>query len=246
MVKTVKILGVKITSEKEERILELILNELEKPRGSRRKIVIFTPNPEQLSQAAGNPELKNLLNEADLALADGVGVTLAARILGKPIEARIAGVDFMKSLVKSVSKRPVNTGYLGGQPRVAIEAAECLKKIASGLHVGYASDTYNREKMIESDIDILFVAYGFPKQEEWIMANKDALPATVFMAVGGSFDFLSGRIPRAPRLMRAFGLEWLFRLIIQPWRIFRQARILHFGALILVEALGSRGEEPKK
>lgn len=257
MFKTTEILGVKFITAKEKEILEYAVSELEKGRRNKeknlpagRQVIIFTPNPEQLSAASRDPKLKALLNEANFNLPDGMGVFLASKLLGGQIEARITGIDFMKNLVKTVSNRPVKTGFFGGQPHVAEEAAECLsreagsrpdgKKTAPSITVGYASDIYDKAKMIHSDIDILFVALGFPKQERWIMEHKREIPATVIMAVGGAFDFISGRIPRAPGLVRQLGLEWLFRLIIQPWRVWRQARLLHFGALILAEALGNR------
>ena len=257
MQNSTRILGVKITTMSGEKILEYVVSELEKPRLRGEKIVIFTPNPEQISAASRKPELKNVLNEADIALPDGIGIVWAAKILGKPIKARISGIDFMQNLVKSIPaslagglERPVVIGCLGGQPGVAEEAAECLsreagsrsagKKIASNITIGYASDTYDKAKMIQSDIDILFVGLGFPKQERWIIEHRDEVPAKVIMAVGGSLDFLSGRVARAPFLIRQIDLEWLFRLIIQPMRFFRQLQIWHFGGLILWEALSSR------
>jgi len=236
MLKNTTILGVKITTSSEEEILKYLNEQLNK--GS--QTVIFTPNPEQLSAASGNSRLKGLLNQADVALPDGVGVLIASKLLGKGVEARITGTDFMKTLVKSVSKRPVVAGFFGGQNGIAEQAAERLKKFAPNLAIGYASDAYSKEKMIESDIDILFVGLGFPKQEEWIMERKDEIPAKIIMAVGGAFDFYSGRVNRAPSFIRAVGLEWLFRLAIQPWRFFRQLRLLHFGALIFFQALSNR------
>ncbi len=233
------VLGVGITTTSEKKILEYILNEIKKPKEKRSKILIFTPNPEQISQARSR-QIRSLLNQAQISLPDGIGVVLAARILGKPIYARITGSDFLEKLCENVSKEAVITGYLGGQGGVAKEAAECLKKKYPQLRIGYASDTYNKAKMIQSDTDILFVGLGFPKQERWIVENKDEIPATVLMSVGGTFDFISGRIPRAPKFIRDSGLEWLFRLIRQPWRFFRQLQIFVFGALIFWEALGNR------
>jgi len=234
------ILGVGITTAKEKKILEYILDELGKPKGERRKIIIFTPNPEQISAANKDSSLKELLNQAQISLPDGAGVVIGAKLLGRPIYARITGVDFMQKLVKSVSNQPVVTGFLGSQPRVAKECAECLQKLWPKFRVGYASELYDKEKLIHSDIDILFVAFGFPKQEKWILKHKREIPATVVMAVGGAFDFISGGVPRAPKIVRKFGLEWIFRLIIQPWRIFRHVRILHFSGLIFARWLSDR------
>jgi N-acetylglucosaminyldiphosphoundecaprenol N-acetyl-beta-D-mannosaminyltransferase len=254
MLKSKQILGVKITTSKENEILEFIQKELAKPKGKRSKIVIFTPNPEQLSAAAGASSLKELLNKADVNLPDGIGVVAAAKLLGTGVEARVAGVDFMVRLIEDTSKigtgisaplsgvrdRPVVTGFFGGQKGVAIKAAECLRKITPKMTLGYVSDAFDKEKMIQSDIDILFVALGFPKQERWIIQHKDEIPATVIMGVGGAFDFWSGRITRAPKPLRDIGLEWLFRLILEPRRFGRQLRIWHFGGLIFREALSSR------
>lgn len=253
MLNKTNILGIAFTAEKEDKILEFILNELSKKRErqsarkkSGDKIVIFTPNPEQVAAGTRNRELRNLLNQAQISLPDGVGILWAAKLLRKPIYARIPGSDFMKKLVKSVSDRPVITGYLGGQERVAETTANCLRKKWPKLHVGYASDTYDKGKMIQSDVDILFVALGFPKQERWIMEHKDEIPARVLMAVGGSFDYISGKIPRAPTVLRTVGLEWLFRLILEPWRFWRQLQIWHFGVLIFWEALTNRLKNFKK
>lgn len=254
MLNSAEILGVKVTTASEQKILEYIAEELKKPKSQRSKRVIFTPNPEQISAANRDPSLKTLLNSADVSLPDGVGVIWGAKLLGKPIFSRITGVDFMKSLVKMVSEEPfgdanriVRTGYYGGQEGVAVEAADCLQKMvrqeerkAKNLHISYASHAYDKHEMEKSNVDILFVGLGFPKQEKWIMEHKDEIPATIIMAVGGSLDFLSGQTPRAQKFVRDLGLEWLFRLMIQPWRFFRQAQLLHFGALILIEALSNR------
>ncbi len=252
MLKKTKILGVGVTTENVDKILEYIVDELNKAKERKRKdlpagrkVIIFTPNPEQISAASASPSLKSILNEATIALPDGVGVIIGSRLTGKPIEARITGIDFMQKLASAVAKQPVNTGYFGGQPGIAEKAADCLQKSYPELTVSYTSDVYDKKKMIESDIDILFVALGFPKQEKWIIEHKDEIPASVIMAVGGSFDFLAGVLPRAPKFMRLVGLEWLFRLAIQPQRFGRQLRIWHFGGLIFLEALGNRLKKPQ-
>ncbi len=245
MLKSTQILGVNITASSEEEILEFIEQHLNDGKKKGDKVVIFTPNPEQLSAASRDPKLRELLNKATINLPDGWGVVWASTLLGRPIKARISGVDFMQNVLARLSKRPVKSGYFGGQKGVAIEAANCLQKKYSNISIGYASEAYDKEKMIHSDIDILFVGLGFPKQEEWIIEHKDEVPAKVIMAVGGSFDFISGKIPRAPKIVRQAGLEWLFRLILQPQRFFRQLRIWHFGGLIFLEALTSRLKSSK-
>ena len=253
------ILGVGITTTRKDKILESISDVLQEGRvkygkGSTNdeKVVIFTPNPEQLSVASRNPEMSLVLNQAQVALPDGVGLVAASRLLGKPIYAKISGINFIGDMLEYLSrlpdrqaKRPVVIGCLGGQKQVAVEAGNCLQEKYSWISIGYASEAYDKEKMMHSDIDILFVGLGFPKQEKWILEHKDEIPARVIMAVGGSLDFLSGRVTRAPEWIQKVGLEWLFRLMIQPWRFFRQLRLLHFSALILVEALTSRVKKLK-
>ncbi len=241
------ILGVGITTAAKDKILELIDQKLSEKGKSVAPLIIFTPNPEQISQASGDASLRDTLNQADIALPDGVGVIIAARLLGKPLYSRITGVDFIEELLghvstgaNSSSKKLVNTGYFGSGKGVAEAASKCLKAKYPQVSIGYASDVYNREKMIQSDVDILFVALGFPKQEKWILEHKDEVKAKIIMGVGGSLDFISGKVPRAPMVIRLFSLEWLFRLIVQPWRFKRQLRLLHFSALVLQEALSNK------
>src|SRR3989344_6206299 len=130
MLNKTKILGVGFTTAKEEKALEYILDELSKSKKTlqrKDKITIFTPNPEQVAASARNRGLRDILNKAQISLPDGVGILWAARLLGKPIYARITGVDFMEKLVKSVSDQPVTTGYFGGKEGVAKATANCLK-----------------------------------------------------------------------------------------------------------------------
>ena len=245
-----KILGVGITIDSEERVLEYIEEILTK---TNKKISIVTPNPEILVRASRDPEFRELLNSADIALPDGVGVVLGSYLLGKQPQVRIAGVDFMEKLcsltsrlnsnlenskksASEVSKQLVMTGFLGGQPHVAEETAECLQQKYPGVRVGFAKNEWPEAKNIPS-LGVLFVAFGAPRQEKWIHDNLSKIPVRVVMAVGGSFDFISGRVIRAPKIIRVIGFEWLFRLLIQPWRWKRQLALVEFLRLILLEKL---------
>jgi len=237
----INILGVNITAASKKQILEYLAKEIKK---SKSKIKIFTPNPEIIAYASKHVDFKTALNQAQISIPDGVGVAVGAWMMGGGRLERIAGVDLMEDIVKSasegqisVSNQPVVIGFLGGLGSVAEEAAECLQKKYKNINIGYASAVWDKSKMIHSDIDILFVAYGFPKQEEWINENFDKIPAKIAMGVGGSFDFIAGRVPRAPKIVRVIGFEWLFRLIVQPWRWKRQLQLLDFTRLILKEAL---------
>ncbi len=153
----------------------------------------------------------------------------------------VAGVDLMENLCGESAKRGFTIGLLGGRNGVADKTAECLKKKYPGIKINYSGDggaISNEGEMSDSEklntlysipnTDILFVAFGQVKQEKWIGENKGKIPAKVFMGVGGAFDYLSGQVPRAPQILRKIGLEWLFRLTIQPWRIKRFWALLEF------------------
>lgn len=242
-----EILGVSITIASPEQILEFITRSLELED---KKVMITTPNPEIIVAAHNNPTFKKILNSAELALPDGVGLVWAARLLGKEIHTRITGADFVETLCEKLSKRTVAIGLLGGREGVAEKTAECLKQKYPGLKVSFALEEWPEEKNSRltsknknyykyakafPPCDILFVAYGAPRQEEWIYENLPHIQVKVAMTVGGTFDYISGSVSRAPRALRSLGLEWLYRLIIQPWRWKRQLALIEFIFLVLQE-----------
>jgi N-acetylglucosaminyldiphosphoundecaprenol N-acetyl-beta-D-mannosaminyltransferase len=238
MLDTKTILGVKISDANESDILEYLLLNIKKPNF---KCKIFTPNPEILVYAHEHQEFKKILNHADINLNDGVGLLYAGMILGKPLKQRITGVDFVKSLCNAVAEKPITVGFLGGRGNVAELTAKRLKGMYPSLKIVFSSgdnpDHTSVLKLSENNkkIDILFVAYGFPKQEEWISNHINEIPVKIGISVGGSFDYYSGTIKRAPFFIRFFGFEWLFRLIKEPWRIKRQLALLKFIVLVLKE-----------
>lgn len=230
--------GIGLTDEKEENILEYIIKSVKK---STEKYYIVTPNPEILVFAKKHKDFETVLNNAKIALIDGIGLVWAGKILGKGIKHRIVGTDFMEKLCRAVAKKPITVGFLGGGPKIAERTAECLQKKYPGLKAAFADP--EPDKLLKSLkepkllIDILFVAYGFPKQEKWMAENLDKIPVKVVMGVGGAFDYISGNVPRAPRLVRQLGFEWLYRLVKQPWRWKRQLALIEFGWLVLKEKL---------
>lgn len=169
----------------------------------------------------------------------------------------VAGVDLMEKLCEQAAEKGLTIGLLGGKNSVAEKTADCLQKKYPKLKVVFASDgpkvdnmgnvlsstyygnkTENSKPIIHNtnpipQVDILFVAFGQVKQEKWIAKNLDKIPVKVAMGVGGAFDYLSGSVTRAPSWMRSIGLEWLFRLVLQPWRIKRQIKLLKFITLLL-------------
>lgn len=166
----------------------------------------------------------------------------------------LAGVDLMEALCKFASQNNYSVGLIGGKDDVAEKTAEALKKRYPNLMITFVDSggEIDREGNVlrskyyvlrEKDnnaapqnpkyeipnTDILFVGFGHKKQEKWIVNYQDQVKAKVLMGVGGSFDYISGSVPRAPKPVRNLGLEWLYRLVMQPWRITRQIRIFKFG-----------------
>lgn len=228
------LLGVGFNNLKIKDVLELMIKGLRK---NEEKYYVVTPNPEILVLADSDANYKKVLNGAKLALPDGIGVMMAAKLLGRPLKERIQGTDLMGSLCREVSKRPITVGFLGGGPSVAELTAECLREKYSGLRINFTEEEWDFEKKY-SETDILFVAFGSPKQEIWIAENLSKLPVKVVIGVGGAFDFISGKVRRAPKFIRKLDLEWLFRLIIQPRRIKRQLRLIKFIFLVCQVKLG--------
>ena len=225
------LLGVGFSNASEQEVLEFIYTGLQ---NSSKKYYIVTPNPELLVIAQKDSNYKTTLNNAKLALADGIGILWAARLMGKPLKQRITGADLTESLCNHVSKQPITVSFLGGGPNIAELTAECLQKKYPGLKVSWFSQEYDKS-LKDKETDILFVAFGSPKQEIWIADNLNDLNAKVVMGVGGAFDFITGKVPRAPKFLRNLGLEWLFRLIMQPWRIKRQVSLIRFVVLVIKE-----------
>ena len=146
------------------------------------------------------------------------------------VKNKIAGTDFMERLVALASEKGFVTGFLGGKAGIAVKCAERLKSKYPNLKVSVASDDLNQRI---PPGDLLFVALGHIKQEKWMADNINKIPVHVTMGVGGAFDYLSGSVPRAPGILRNLNLEWLFRLIIQPWRIERQLALFRYLWLLL-------------
>jgi N-acetylglucosaminyldiphosphoundecaprenol N-acetyl-beta-D-mannosaminyltransferase len=230
--------GIGFTNATKKEILEFIVTGLEKET---EKYYIVTPNPELLVIANKDNSYKRILNGAKLALVDGIGILLASKVLGRHLKTRFHGVDLVEMLCEEISKKPITAGFLGAGPNVAVKAVECLQKRHPGLKVGMVSEEWSKD-LITKNVDILFVAFGSPKQEIWISENLDKLPAKIVVGVGGAFDFISGEVRRAPLIIRKIGLEWLFRLIIQPWRIKRQLRLIQFIYLVFKEKFSSKND----
>jgi N-acetylglucosaminyldiphosphoundecaprenol N-acetyl-beta-D-mannosaminyltransferase len=200
-----------------------------------------TVNPEFVMAARRDPAFRAVLEGADLCLPDGVGITLAARYLGRPLRERVAGVDLVEALAARAARDGWRVFFLGAAPGVADRAASLLAARYPGLTVaGTHAGSPRREeeddivrRVREARADVLLVAYGAPAQDLWLARNLARTGAKVGVGVGGAFDYIAGVVPRAPRWMRRVGLEWLYRLIRQPWR-WRRQRVLPLYALLVL------------
>ena len=203
---------------------------------------IFTPNPDMLWQAQRDSELKEILNQADLLLPDGVGVTLAARLKGTPLPALLPGIDTAEWLLSYAAEQGLSVFLLGGKPHVAQQAASRLQAkhpalVVCGTHHGYFDKTANGaenqavlRQIRDARPDLLFVCLGVPLQEKWIAENTPTLPSLrLSMGLGGALDVWSGALRRAPALFRRTGTEWLWRTLREPRRI---GPLLHAPAFL--------------
>jgi N-acetylglucosaminyldiphosphoundecaprenol N-acetyl-beta-D-mannosaminyltransferase len=203
---------------------------------------IATVNPEFVVLAQTHAEFARVLNACALNVPDGVGLLWAARRMGQPFQERVAGQDLMERICARAAEIGARVFLLGAQPGIAERAAEELKKRIERLEIAgcYAGSPAVEEEaeIVErinaSRAQILFVAYGPPKQELWIARNAARLQnISIAMGVGGTFDTLAGIAPRAPKWMRDAGFEWTYRLLREPWRIKRQLSIPYFMWLVL-------------
>jgi N-acetylglucosaminyldiphosphoundecaprenol N-acetyl-beta-D-mannosaminyltransferase len=204
---------------------------------------VITVNTEFVIEAQRNTAFRACINEAELVVPDGMGIVWATRYLGRPAPERVTGTDTLPELAKLCAARGYRLYLLGAAPGVAESAAERLCALAPDLQIAgtYAGspDPAEEEPILErirqAQADVVCVAYGAPAQELWIYRNLSRLPAAVAMGVGGAYDFLAGRKLRAPKAMQRMGLEWLYRLYREPWRIWRMLAIPRFMILVLLK-----------
>jgi len=210
--------------------------------------MVVTPDASAIVRAHRDPELHDILRSADLVTPDGMGVVWMARVLGEGLQERVPGIDLMQRICEVAAAKAYRIYLLGAAPGVAEQAAANLAARHPGLqvagcHHGYFSPDEEAsvvQQVAAARPDILFVAFGVPKQEKWIARHLQALNVPVAIGVGGSFDVLAGRIKRAPRWLRSCGLEWLWRAVREPKRIPRLLSLPRFALLGLRSILFGR------
>jgi N-acetylglucosaminyldiphosphoundecaprenol N-acetyl-beta-D-mannosaminyltransferase len=201
---------------------------------------VATINPEFVMRAQQDHDFARVLESSDLCLADGTGVLWALRRQGCSLRQPVAGADLVEPVAALCARRGFGLFLLGAEDGVASELASKLGRRYPGLkvaaHAGSptAADDSETIDMIRAHrAQVLLVAYGAPGQELWINRLRDRLGVSVAIGVGGAFDYLTGRVSRAPGWMRRAGLEWLHRLARQPWRIRRMAVLPAYAIKVL-------------
>lgn len=226
-----EVLGVGLTNATTEEVLEYLIKIITK---TQKNLFVVTPNPEMLVLADSSEDFKTILNKAELALCDGMQLLNAARILGVPLKERIIGTNFVERVCEKVEDWPITVGFLGAGSGVAEQASECLKDRFPKLQVVFAEAEWE-EAQSTKPIDILFVAFGFPKQEFWMANHINTIPVRVMIGVGGAFDQIVHPGLRPPAWMHDIGLGWLYRLVREPWRLGRQVKLVTFVGMVLKE-----------
>lgn len=204
-----------------------------------KKCFIVTANPEIVMETRRNKEYKKIVQSADHVVPDGIGILLAAKRIKQPLKERIAGFDLMRDLLTIANERGAKCFFLGASEEVN---ELVVKKVSKqypnieivGRHHGYfkMDDESIVNIVKEKEPDFVFVALGYPKQEKWIYENLSQFNKGVFMGVGGSFDVLAGKVKRAPEIWIKLNLEWLYRILKQPFRLKRIFPVFKFIFLI--------------
>jgi len=243
-VRSVRILGVRVDDVTTTEALALL--DAFAQDGALHQVV--TVNPEFVMTAQHNEPFCVTINDAALALPDGIGLLWAARVLGQPLRERVTGSDTVPLIARLAAQKGYRLYLLGAAPGVAEQAADILRRANPGLQIAgtfSGSPFPEDEEAICSRIrqaapDFLFVAYGAPQQDLWIRRNMANVMVPVCMGIGGTLDFIAGIAPRAPHWMRQSGLEWLYRLLRQPWRWRRMIRLPVFALKVLAQKVRRR------
>lgn len=235
----IDVLGVEVDDISEEKAISGILA-LALDRKNFHQIV--TVNAEMVMMARRNPEFAKILRNSDLAVCDGQWLVWAKLIMGGNERDRITGVDLVKNLCELSAEKAITVGFLGGFDGVANDVFKRQKLVTPGLKLAYAGpdfETISREMRLEEELvgkiraDILFVAYGMGRQEFWIWENRKTVNFGVAIGVGGAFDYLAGVKKRAPKFLQKSGMEWFWRLLAEPSRLWRMRVLPIFLVLVL-------------
>lgn len=205
------------------------------------RVRVVAVNPEKIMKAQEDRTLMAFLKNCQLLLPDGIGVVLAARMLGLSAMVRVPGSEFMPALCERAAERGFKIFLFGGKADINAKVADALKRKYPDIRIVGNQDGYVREpdmpqliaRINASKAEILFLALGSPKQEIWMDRYLPLTNVKLCQGVGGTFDVIAGNVKRAPLIFRKLNLEWLYRLLAQPKRIFRQTALPRFAYRVL-------------
>ncbi len=215
-------------------------------RGELQPLTIVGPNAQLVTLAERDTRFAEAMQQADLAVPDGVSVVMASRVLGEPIPERVTGGDLLERMCQEAARYGFRVFFLGGLPGAARMAAFNLRRRYPGLNIcgtycppeGFENDREEELRIVReierSAPDLLCVAFGAPKQEIWMQENRNALRVGAILPVGGAFDVQAGLRRRAPRWMQRIALEWFFRLMMEPRRLGRRYLVGNTQFILLV------------
>lgn len=195
---------------------------------------VVTPNVDHIMKLQADSAFREIYRGASLVIADGMPLIWASKLLKKPLKERVTGADLFPEVCKLAAQKGYRVYLLGANEGVAHKAAVKLREMFPGLTIcgtyspsfGFEKNVEENEKILamlrEAKPDILFVGVGAPKQEKWIYKYRDHYSIPVALGVGASFDFIAGTIQRAPKWMQDTGLEWFYRFMMEPKRLFRR------------------------
>lgn len=227
---TVDLLGVPVNNVTMDEALDISASLI----AARKPSFIVTPNVDVLVQLQKDREFKRVYDDAAAVIADGVPLLWAAAFLGTPLRAKVSGSDFFVSFCEMAARRGYRLYFMGAMPGVAAKAAEVLTARYPGLQVvGTYSPSFGFEKnedecrfivnkLKELKPDVLFIGLGSPKQEKWTHRWMGEHGVPLSIGVGISFDYVAGTVKRAPGWMQRAGLEWSWRLAMEPRRLWRR------------------------
>jgi N-acetylglucosaminyldiphosphoundecaprenol N-acetyl-beta-D-mannosaminyltransferase len=241
------LMGVDLDALAEGQVVDRVIQGLARGAGG----WICPVNLDVLRQCAEDDAVRELVQSADIVVADGMPVVWASHVAGQPLPERVAGSSLTFTLTAAAARRGASVYLLGGNPGAADEAAARLKQENRALRIagtacppfGFENDEHGlsaiERDLHDTDPDIVFLAFGFPKQDRLAMRLRRRFPHTWFVSCGISLSYASGQIRRAPRPLQVLGLEWLHRLSQQPRTLFRRYLIVGppFAARLLLSAL---------
>ncbi|QCJ44136.1 WecB/TagA/CpsF family glycosyltransferase [Bacillus sp. S3] len=219
----IDILNVKFNSVTKENMLNILTNRIEEEK----RTFLVTANPEIVMYANSDPEYMRVIQKADYVIADGIGIIIGSKIIGQPLPERIPGFELMQELLKKGNEANWSAYFLGAKKEVVETAVANIRQQYPNLKIaGYHDGFFDWEStIIQGEIkqakpDLVFVALGLPRQENFIAHKLADIDKGLFIGVGGSFDVLAGTVKRAPVIWQKLNLEWLYRLLKQPsrWR----------------------------